>query len=1054
MYLITVICVVFIALSFQLGVVEVEAKKHTKGNKSVTSKSRSSTLSDANVAVSNGCATTRLGTTSYSGNPTIPNRNWLDSTQVVRIQEGHYRVLGRTIYMDFLKQALQDEGIDLSATTEDEPPSVSVEVQADTVYLQGPIHLFGLRILKIFTRLIIGATGSELDISAPSWSKVYPNPTARSSGEDGEPGMNGPRVEIYGDVLHGTFTIVTNGGDGLRGQDGGDGLDEPNSSARELDKVGTDCTKQSPSNCISVSGTKGVKGGTGENGGNAGRPGNGGEPGTLKVLVSEVDGNVELRACGGNGATAARNGRGGQGGIGSLGGHGRVCRSNIWDPAIRLRQCQDNGQGSRAATGPRGNAGTSGNTPNTPGELGAIDDTYVQSRPLDEPSKQAFPVKLLQVMKRHAEDLLWAKNYDEGRRVLRFVTLITADRDDAADIYKEAKRRLGFLGKAGYDLFGNNELYAPRIKWELLKGIVQDMRIAATSYETSFNSIGAMIANDENFQQAASQVSETTRVQVETEKERLIEARRVAVTEKELYARTIKELENGMDNVVTHIEAVLAEAVQSARFNADDFMAVLQGVVGFASAIATSNPLAFISSGVTLAQDLSGKMCPVGSLQDILDKLEKWLTFGDSYTPLEDSSDLDFDQVDVESVPEVMQANLEKNKVELAAQLVCLLDIASREQDVARLKQLIEQFFSYGAARIDLIGKCMDLDNEIGGYNFDIPLLEESEQSLLAVSGQAGTTLTEEMQVNFMDNLLSVYREMETSFMKYVYELFKGLKFRTVWDILDPLEGFQRGMLIGGQLNGVIQLTKVLRNIQRLEVKAIKCYTNNIYTTGVQRWSFDDQSHPSIFRDLVSMGNTTFSIDSTSSCTSCYNVRLLKLYVELSGSEQPNSIPDTIYLQIRHLSESFFRAGNGQFQKYRQPLGNSRTINFRRYAIIDETRCREEEINGNLNSLFCMKENDDRWQPMCSHPLSGATCASKQAASEECRSPFGTYEFAVPVDENLDCNNAGFNNKNCRDLDLTRFNTMNVWAQFFYWSEVYPTGPDDRNCLSPLPALM
>ena len=86
----------------------------------------------------------------------------------------------------------------------------------------------------------------------------------------------------------------------------------------------------------------------------------------------------------------------------------------------------------------------------------------------------------------------------------------------------------------------------------------------------------------------------------------------------------------------------------------------------------------------------------------------------------------------------LLKANLEKNKVELAAQLVCLLDIASREQDVARLKQLIEQFFSYGAARIDLIGKCMDLDNEIGGYNFDIPLLEESEQSLLAVSGQAG----------------------------------------------------------------------------------------------------------------------------------------------------------------------------------------------------------------------------------------------------------------------------------------------------------------------------
>ena len=66
-----------------------------------------------------------------------------------------------------------------------------------------------------------------------------------------------------------------------------------------------------------------------------------------------------------------------------------------------------------------------------------------------------------------------------------------------------------------------------------------------------------------------------------------------------------------MNNVVQHIEAALGEAHQSARFNPDDFMAVLQGVVGFVSAVATNNPLAFISTGVSLAQDLSGKMCPV-----------------------------------------------------------------------------------------------------------------------------------------------------------------------------------------------------------------------------------------------------------------------------------------------------------------------------------------------------------------------------------------------------------------------------------------------------------
>ena len=35
-------------------------------------------------------------------------------------------------------------------------------------------------------------------------------------------------------------------------------------------------------------------------------------------------------------------------------------------------------------------------------------------------------------------------------------------------------------------------------------------------------------------------------------------------------------------------------------------------------------------------------------------------------------------------------------------------------------------FFIAGAARINLIAKVMDLDNEIGGHNFDIPNLEET----------------------------------------------------------------------------------------------------------------------------------------------------------------------------------------------------------------------------------------------------------------------------------------------------------------------------------------
>ena len=77
------------------------------------------------------------------------------------------------------------------------------------------------------------------------------------------------------------------------------------------------------------------------------------------------------------------------------------------------------------------------------------------------------------------------------------------------------------------------------------------------------------------------------------------------------------------------------------------------------------------------------------------------------------------------------------NSQGFAADMVCLLEEATRPRDVALFKQMMESFFTVGASRIELIGKVMDLDNEIGGYNFDIPLLENTEEAITNV-GQAG----------------------------------------------------------------------------------------------------------------------------------------------------------------------------------------------------------------------------------------------------------------------------------------------------------------------------
>ena len=76
------------------------------------------------------------------------------------------------------------------------------------------------------------------------------------------------------------------------------------------------------------------------------------------------------------------------------------------------------------------------------------------------------------------------------------------------------------------------------------------------------------------------------------------------------------------------------------------------------------------------------------------------------------------------------------------------------------------------------------------------------------------------------------------------------------------------------------------------------------------------------------------------------------------------------------------------------------------------------------DSLFCMGDDDDRWQPMCCHYLSDAPCADPLLGAEECRSPFGTYELNIPIDEEASCDaeDSGITDKNCKDFDV-RINT-------------------------------
>jgi len=76
-----------------------------------------------------------------------------------------------------------------------------------------------------------------------------------------------------------------------------------------------------------------------------------------------------------------------------------------------------------------------------------------------------------------------------------------------------------------------------------------------------------------------------------------------------------------------------------------------------------------------------------------------------------------------------------------------------------------------------------------------------------------------------------------------MYELHKAFMFRTLWEGNNPLQKFQRvaseSALGTGRLNGVVQLTDVLTSMKKNQVLAVKCFTNNIFATGIKRWHFN-----------------------------------------------------------------------------------------------------------------------------------------------------------------------------------------------------------------------
>ena len=101
----------------------------------------------------------------------------------------------------------------------------------------------------------------------------------------------------------------------------------------------------------------------------------------------------------------------------------------------------------------------------------------------------------------------------------------------------DAQRRLTFLDAAGYDRFGNNELFAPLIKWETFKTQLTTLRDNARDYESAYNGIQTSIQQNAGIKQIAQTISTAARIQVDSQKSRLQDAKKTAMDEKNVYVQ-------------------------------------------------------------------------------------------------------------------------------------------------------------------------------------------------------------------------------------------------------------------------------------------------------------------------------------------------------------------------------------------------------------------------------------------------------------------------------------------------------------------------------------
>jgi len=127
---------------------------------------------------------------------------------------------------------------------------------------------------------------------------------------------------------------------------------------------------------------------------------------------------------------------------------------------------------------------------------------------------------------------------------------------------------------------------------------------------------------------------------------------------------------------------------------------------------------------------------------------------------------------------------------------------------------------------------------------------------------------------------------MEDSFAIQLLETFKAFEFRTLWKAEDKLFKFERTASEtakgSGKLQGVLQLTKSLEKLEELESKGRQCFTKFRYTTGTDKWSFDNVKNAAVSKLCACI--------STPPACICVSVYIHLIYVGSNVCQSGNEV--------------------------------------------------------------------------------------------------------------------------------------------------------------------